>query len=136
VLPVLGAEVVTFRPSDARSVYTGLAAALIPALEPDLSPPDQLGLVSGLAQQLEGDGLGEAVSRALSRTGGEELVLVIDQVEELLAQHPQQVDRFAEQVFGTDAPPELKVVATMRTPRSAVRRSAHRCGSRSTPSAR
>ena len=114
VLPVLGAEVVTFRPSDARSVYTGLAAALIPALEPDLSPPDQLGLVSGLAQQLEGDGLGEAVSRALSRTGGEELVLVIDQVEELLAQHPQQVDRFAEQVFGTDAPPELKVVATMR----------------------
>jgi len=109
-----GPTVVSFRPSDARNVYTGLAAALLPTLEPDLPAPDQLRGVPALAKELEADGLADVVRRALARSGAAELLLVIDQAEELLAQHPEQVDRFAEQVYGPSAPPELKVLATMR----------------------
>lgn len=135
-----GPTVVSFRPSDARNVYTGLAAALLPTLEPDLPAPDQLRGVPALAKELEADGLADVVRRALARSGAAELLLVIDQAEELLAQHPEQVDRFAEQVYGPSAPPELKVLATMRADFLDValpaQGSARRFGSRCTRSER
>lgn len=106
--------VASFRPSDARTLYTGLAAALMPAFEPGLPETDQLLGVSELAGELASHGLSGAVSRALTRSKGEEIVLVVDQVEELLVQHPEQVEWFAQHVLGPGAPAALKVLLTMR----------------------
>lgn len=106
--------VVIFRPSYARNLYAGLAAALMPALAPDLTESEQIDQMPKLADELEATGLGEAVPRVLDHAGATQLVLVIDQAEELFAQHPDQLDRFAEHVFGRDAPAALKVVSTLR----------------------
>ncbi len=106
--------VITFRPSYARSVYAGLAAALLPALEPDRSEDEQISHVPKLALELETYGLAGVVARVLASTGAPRLVLVMDQAEELLAQHQGQVDRLAGQLLGSQAPATLTVISTLR----------------------
>ena len=117
VVPRLDATtaVATFRPGAARSLLSGLASAFVPVLEPGQPAPGRLSPVADLATELDSDGLSDVVTRVLVRNGAERLVLVVDQAEELLAQNPADLDRFAELVFGVGAPPELKVVSTLRT---------------------
>ena len=106
--------VVTFRPSAGRTVYTALAAALLPMLEPELTEVERLSELATLAGVLETHGLTDVVARLLERTGAPELVIFLDQAEELLAQHPDQVERFSEQLLGPNAPAALRVLLTLR----------------------
>ena len=106
--------VVAFRPSAGRTVYTALAAALLPVLEPELTEVDRLSELATLAGVLETQGLTDVVARLLERTGAPELVVILDQGEELLAQHPDQVERFSEQLLGPGAPAGLRVLLTLR----------------------
>jgi len=120
LLPVLqdrggrSPTVVAFRPSAGRTVYTALAAALLPVLEPELTEVDRLRELATLAGVLETQGLTDVVARLLERTGAPELVVILDQGEELLAQHPDQVERFSEQLLGPGAPAGLRVLLTLR----------------------
>lgn len=117
LLPALrnsGLAVVTVRPSSGRTVYRALAAALLPLLEPDLTVVARLGEVPRLAEMLEEAGLHEVVPAILGRTGASDLLVVLDQAEELLAQQPEQVDRLAGQLFGPGSPSHLRVLLTLR----------------------
>jgi WD40 repeat protein len=105
---------VTFRPSAGRTVYTALAAVLLPVLEPELTEVERLSELATLAGVLQTQGLTDVVARLLERTGTSDLVVILDQGEELLAQHPDQVERFCEQLLGPNAPAGLRVLLTLR----------------------
>lgn len=75
--------VVTVRPSHGRTPVYALAAALLPALEPDQSEAARMAELPNLAQALTGGGIVEVVQRVRARSGMDEVVLVIDQFEEI-----------------------------------------------------
>ncbi|MGH3903981.1 MAG: AAA family ATPase [Pseudonocardiaceae bacterium] len=109
-----GPLVVTFRPSSGRTVYTAVAAALLPILEPELTEADRLRELATLAGVLQAQGLADVVARILEWTGAPELVVVLDQGEELLAQHPGQAEQLCEQLLGPAAPARMRVLLTVR----------------------
>lgn len=108
--------VVSFRPSDGETVYKSLANALLPALEPDRHPieAERFQEMSKLADVLAQGGFADVVARVLIRAEADELLVVLDQGEELLAQNPEQANQFAEQMLGAAAPPRLRMLLTLR----------------------
>ena len=76
------------RPAQATSPFTALAAALQPVLEPEMSETRRLQELAPLEAVLAQGQLPQVVDRALARTGGGQLLLVIDQFEELYALDP------------------------------------------------
>lgn len=88
-------DAVTFKPG--RHPFRNLAAALVPLLEPQASPVEQLQLVGDIASSLEAQEahkvlLSEVVTRVLKENPGtERLLLVVDQFEELFTLAPEAV---------------------------------------------
>jgi ATP/maltotriose-dependent transcriptional regulator MalT len=86
--------VVPMRPAQATSPFTALAAALQPVLEPGMSETRRLQELASLEAVLAEGRLRRVVDRALARTGGGQLLLVIDQFEELYALDPAIARQF------------------------------------------
>lgn len=91
-----GALAVTLRPDSGSSPLSALAAALLPLLEPELSPTQRLERAPVLAALLAGpQGMADLAPRLLERHGASQLLLVLDQFEELLARGRSAVDELA-----------------------------------------
>ncbi|WP_433175972.1 trypsin-like peptidase domain-containing protein [Actinoallomurus sp. CA-150999] len=108
-----GTTVAWMRPMGGATPAAACAAAFLPLLEPDLTEAERLAEVPKLAAVLAGDGLVDVADRALARTGARRLVLVVDQMEELLAAEPAGA---ATLVSGLRA-----LASSARLPRSRVR---------------
>ncbi|MFG1614537.1 trypsin-like peptidase domain-containing protein [Nonomuraea wenchangensis] len=86
-----GVCVITVRPAHGRTPVFALAAALLPALEPERGETSRMAELPGLAQVLAEGGIVEVVQRVRTRTGADEFVLVIDQFEEVFTSaHPAE----------------------------------------------
>ena len=81
------------RPSQTSSPLAALAAALLPALEPDQGETQRLTLLGQLSTLLRDGRLPEVIDRILARAGAQKLLLVVDQFEELFAREPAEVER-------------------------------------------
>ncbi|MFR0359467.1 trypsin-like peptidase domain-containing protein [Streptomyces sediminimaris] len=126
VVPRLRAEgyaVAVVRPGTESDPLTALAAALVPLLEPGAAPasparpdPERAADVAELSALLVSQrSLADVAPSVLRVAGAERLLIVVDQLEELLAAEPAAVDRFAELLFGADAlPAGVHVLATLR----------------------
>jgi WD40 repeat protein len=84
------------RPSQATSPLAALAAALVPFLEPGMSETQRLGEMGRLEELLRAGRLPDVVERCLAHVGGERLVLVVDQFEELYALPAETQRRFVD----------------------------------------
>ncbi|MFD7135478.1 trypsin-like peptidase domain-containing protein [Streptomyces sp. NPDC059894] len=110
-----GARVVVMRPASGSSPLAALASALLPLLEPDLAETRRLARIPELSDELRHHGLSETTNRLLTRQGGNQLLLVVDQLEELLQQPADTVRELADVLFAADAlPPAVRVLATLR----------------------
>ena len=70
--------------------------------------------VPALATRIVDGGLGDVVADVLAHTGGERLVVVLDQAEELLTQDRALVDRVVGALFEPAFADRLTVIATLR----------------------
>ncbi|MFJ7948887.1 trypsin-like peptidase domain-containing protein [Streptomyces sp. NPDC096354] len=110
-----GAYVVVMRPASGSSPLAALASALLPLLEPDLSETRRLARIPALSDELRRHGLAAPTDRLLRLQGCSQLLLVVDQLEELLPQHPDTVRDLADVLFAADAlPPAVRVLTTLR----------------------
>jgi hypothetical protein len=115
-----GATVAWMRPMGGATPAAACAAAFVPLLEPGMSEADRLAEVPKLAAVLTAGGLGDVVERALARTGAQRLVLVVDQLEELLAGDRDAAADFLAHVRALLSSPRLprsrvRIVATLRS---------------------
>jgi WD40 repeat protein len=115
-----GWVVAAMRPAQAMSPLAALAAALLPALEPEMSQTQRLRELSRLEAVLAEGRLLQVVDRALAQTGDERLLLVIDQFEELYTLEPEVTRQFLDVIVNAaSAQPErrtrpLTMVVTLR----------------------
>ncbi|MGW6908946.1 nSTAND1 domain-containing NTPase [Streptomyces sp. NPDC054940] len=110
-----GACVVVMRPASGSSPLAALASALLPQLEPDLPETRRLARIPELSDELRRHGLAGPTDRLLRLQGGSQLLVIIDQLEELLTQHPDAVRDLTDVLFAADAlPPATRVLATLR----------------------
>lgn len=110
-----GALAVTLRPDSGSSPLSALAAALLPLLEPELSPTQRLERAPVLAALLAGpQGMADLAPRLLERHGASQLLLVLDQFEELLARGRSAVDELAAALFTDALPNTVRVLTTLR----------------------
>ncbi|WP_329166949.1 serine protease (plasmid) [Streptomyces sp. NBC_01717] len=110
-----GACVVVMRPASGSSPLAALASAVLPQLEPDLAETRRLARIPQLTDELRRHGLAAPAGRLLQLQGGRQLLIVVDQLEELLPQHPDAVRDLTDVLFAADAlPPTVRVLTTMR----------------------
>ncbi|MEU5209911.1 trypsin-like peptidase domain-containing protein [Streptomyces sp. NPDC020742] len=117
VVPRLRAEgfsVGVMRPASGSRPLSALAAALLPLLEPELSPVERLDRLPALVRVLAQQGLADTVAAVRERQGKRGLLLVVDQFEELLVSDPDLVNELADVLYTADLPPGLHVLTTLR----------------------
>jgi WD40 repeat protein/transcriptional regulator with XRE-family HTH domain len=107
-----GWAVADLRPAVGTSPLNALAAALLPLLEPRMSEAERLAEVDRLAAVLAGGGLAETIARLRTTRGGQRLLLVVDQFEEVYARDAAQVEKFLDML--TTPVDGLTVVLTLR----------------------
>ncbi|MFJ9691173.1 trypsin-like peptidase domain-containing protein [Kitasatospora sp. NPDC101183] len=107
---------VVLRPGGGSSPLSALAGALLPLLEPDLSPTRRLDRLGPLTAHLAAPGGLAEVMGQLAQLHGRRrrLLVVVDQFEELFARGEQAVDELADVLFGTDLPHSVRVLSTLR----------------------
>ncbi|HVG64070.1 MAG TPA: hypothetical protein VNA24_36240 [Hyalangium sp.] len=116
-------DAVTFKPG--RHPFRNLAAALVPLLEPQATPIEQLKKVGETASELgaglEAQGerrilLSEVIARALKENPGtDRLLLVVDQFEELFTLTPEPVRQpFLEALLEAATASDATVLLTLR----------------------
>jgi hypothetical protein len=115
--------VVAMRPAQAASPLAALAAALLPVLEPEMSETQRLRELASLEAVLGEGRLLQVVDRVLARSGGGQLLLVIDQFEELYALEPEVIRQFVDVIVKAAVPEgrtrPLTLVLTLRADFSA-----------------
>ena len=84
----------SMRPAQASSPLFALAAALVPALEPERGETERLAAANALVAVLRDGRLTDVVDRVLARADLDHLLLVVDQMEELFARPPDEIDAF------------------------------------------
>lgn len=109
-----GDVAVVLRPASGGNPLSALAAALLPLLEPELSETQRLERIPAMAGLLRGHGLADLVRRLLELRGGHRLLVLVDQLEELLALAPAAVDELAEVLFDEELPTTVRVLTTLR----------------------
>ncbi|MFE6847555.1 trypsin-like peptidase domain-containing protein [Streptomyces sp. NPDC057686] len=117
VLPRIRASgdiTVVLRPASGGNPLSALAAALLPLLEPELSETQRLERIPALANLLRRQGPADMVRRLLELHGGNRLLVLVDQFEELLALAPVAVDELAEVLFDEALPTTVRVLTTLR----------------------
>ena len=90
---------ISMRPSQTSSPLAALAAALLPALEPDQGETQRLTSLGQLTTLLRDGRLPDVIDRILDRVGAQQLLLVVDQFEELFARDPAEVTDFIRAVI-------------------------------------
>jgi WD40 repeat protein len=85
----------SMRPAQASSPLFALAAAFVPALEPDLGETERLSAANALAAVLRDGRLPDVVDRVLARAQLDHLLLIVDQMEELFAREQGEVSAFS-----------------------------------------
>ncbi|GHJ39785.1 serine protease [Streptomyces sp. TS71-3] len=135
-LRAAGTVPVVMRPDAGSSPLSALAAALLPLLEPDLPETTRLLRIrplvaeltrpGGFAQvvgRLAGAGSDEGPEPAAGSDEGPEpgaasdevrLLVVVDQLEELLAAEPEAAEKLADVLFTDALPPSVRVLTTLR----------------------
>ncbi|MFR0359469.1 trypsin-like peptidase domain-containing protein [Streptomyces sediminimaris] len=115
-LRAAGTQPVVVRPAAGSSPLSALASALLPLLEPTSSETSRLTRVSGLTDELTAaGGLGRIAERLPRPTAdGPALLVVVDQLEELLAAEPAAAAEFAAVLFTDTLPASVRVLATLR----------------------
>ncbi|MGW2918426.1 nSTAND1 domain-containing NTPase [Streptomyces angustmyceticus] len=117
VVPRLRAEgfsVGVMRPASGSQPLSALAAALLPLLEPELSPVERLDRLPALVRVLAQQGIADTVAAIRERQGSRGLLLVVDQFEELLVADSDLVNELADVLYTADLPPGLHVLTTLR----------------------
>ncbi|MFI1562233.1 trypsin-like peptidase domain-containing protein [Streptomyces sp. NPDC020490] len=110
-----GGRVVVMRPASGSSPLAALASALLPLLEPGLPETRRLARIPELSGELRLHGIAGPADRLLEPQEGNQLLIVLDQLEELLQQPPEAVRELADVLFAADAlPPAVRVLATLR----------------------
>jgi hypothetical protein len=114
-----GWHVVSMRPG--KEPFSALAQAMLPLLEPGLTPVEQLDKTAVLAAVLRRDGLTPALGVA-RRSGNAPLLLIVDQFEELFVLSPEDDTRAFIEVLvkAAERPhdyrsPDYCMVLTLRT---------------------
>lgn len=111
VLPALaGCTALVVRPSDHGRVDLAVAAEVKRLLAPT-DPPLEITAVAG---QIVDGGMGDIVDDVLAHAGGERLVVVLDQAEELLTQDASVVDPVVTALFDPALADRVTVLATLR----------------------
>jgi hypothetical protein len=117
VVPLLrrdGFAAVVLRPSSGSSPLAALAAALLPLAEPDTTGLRRLTRIRELETELTVHGLADLLPLALEQAGARRLLVVVDQFEESLSGDPDAAADLARVLFADPAPPELRVLVTLR----------------------
>ncbi|MFI6152826.1 trypsin-like peptidase domain-containing protein [Kitasatospora sp. NPDC051170] len=107
---------VVLRPGGGSSPLSALAGALLPLLEPDLSPTGRLERLGPFTAFLAAPGgLAEVLGQLAQLHGRRRrLLVVVDQFEELFARGEGAVDELAGVLFGAELPYEVRVLTTLR----------------------
>ncbi|WP_158842049.1 S1 family peptidase [Saccharothrix deserti] len=87
------------------------AGALVDVLEPDLTETARLAQRPALAEVIAAGRLAEVVDRVLAKTGDAELLVIVDQVEEALAQN----DHDTADVLGALADAPVRLLVAIRS---------------------
>jgi WD40 repeat protein len=112
--------VAAMRPAAGISPLAGLAAALLPALEPEMTETQRLHEVRSLEAVLAEGRLAEVADRARQRAGAQRLLLIVDQFEELYGRDQTTTREFIDllvQAINTQAQrgrPQLVTTLTIR----------------------
>ncbi|MFC9502735.1 hypothetical protein [Streptomyces sp. NPDC057002] len=111
-----GTAVAVLDPASSQPLIA-LAAALLPLVAPDLPETDRIRRTAELAAVLAGQGLAPVVTDLLTRTGSGRLLIVIDQLDKLLAlrRSGTETDEPAHVLFADSLPETVRVLTTLRS---------------------
>lgn len=109
-----GYAVVVLRPARTGSLVYALAAELTALMRPELAGTERLREIRALERELAEHGLTGAVDDVLRRSGAHSLLVIVDQLEEALADDAPDLGSAVRLLFAEGRPNRLRVLATLR----------------------